>query len=234
MKIYKSSLHLAATFLLIVAPFLFLLFFSKIEQIAVSSLFQDVFASILRLLIAFIIAAILAWVLAVLFYKGPLSHVALPIFDILQSFPEFAILPLAVYYLGRTNFTVIFFLVLTVIWPILFSVLSSLKLVKHDWEEAAEIYQLSGFNYFKKYILPLSIPGLITGSIIGVGEGWGAIVATEIIVNIKGGLGNFFQSHTQSPMITFFGILAVLIIVFSINKLIWAPLLDRSHQLMEE
>ena len=234
MKIYKSRLHLAVTFLIIVAPFLFLLFFARIEKLAISTLFSDVFTSIIRLFIAYLIALYLAWLLAIFFHKGWSSHIALPIFDILQSFPTFAILPFAIYFWGQSNFTVIFFLVLTIVWPILFSVLSSLKLVRRDWEEAIEIYHLSGINYFTKYIWPMCIPGLVTGSIIGLGEGWGAIVATEIIVKLPGGLGEFFQIHSQNATITVFGILALLIIVFSINKLIWTPLLDASHRLMEE
>ncbi len=234
MKIYHSRAHLIVTFLIMVAPFLFLLFFAQTEELAISSLLHDVFVSIGRLVIAYLIAVSLAWLFAMFFHKGLLSHVMLPIFDILQSFPEFAILPFAVHYWGETNFTVIFFLVLTVIWPILFSTLSSLKLAHHDWEEAIQIYNVSGWNYFHKYVWPLSIPGLVTGSIIGLGEGWGALVATEIIVHLPGGLGQFFQTHSQNTAITFLGILALLIIVFSINKLIWTPLLDASHKLMEE
>lgn len=234
MKIYRSRVHLAVTFGLVVAPFLFLLFFAQVEQIAIRDLFRDVFVSILRLSVAYFFAAVLAWVLAVGFHRGPLSHVALPVFDILQSFPEFAILPFAIVYWGSSDFTVIFFLVLTVIWPILFSVLSSLKLVRHDIEEAAEIYHLTGFDYIKKYVWPLSVPGLVTGSIIGLGEGWGALVATEIIVRIPGGLGNFFERHSQNAIVTILGILSLLIIVFSLNKLVWTPLLDASHRLMEE
>lgn len=234
MKIYRSGLHLAVTFMLIVAPFLFLLFFAQIERLAISTLFHDVFVSVIRLFIAFLIAAFLAWVLAIMFYKGHRSHAVLPIFDILNSFPSFAILPLAIQYWGQTNLTVIFFLVLTIIWPILFSVVSSLKLARHDWEEATEIYHLSGWAYFKNFIWPLSIPGLVTGSIIGLGEGWGALVATEIIVSLPGGLGKFFQGHAENTRVTIFGILALLIIVFSVNKLIWTPLLDASHRQMEE
>jgi NitT/TauT family transport system permease protein len=233
-KIYKSGAHLAATFLIILAPFLFLLFFARVEKIPVSDLFSDVFLSVLRLTLAYSIALFLAWGLAVSFHAGRRSHFVLPIFDILQSFPTFAILPLAVFYWGQTDTTVIFFLVLTIIWPILFSILGSLKLVRHDVEEAVEIYNLSGINYYKKYIWPLSVPGLVTGSLIGLGEGWGAIVATEIIVNVRGGLGPFFQNHSHNTTATVFGILALLIIVFSINKLIWTPLLDESHRLLEE
>lgn len=234
MKIYRSRVHLAVTFLLVLAPFLFLLLFAQVENIGTADLFEDVFVSILRLAVAYFFAATLAWILAICFHRGPLSHVVLPVFDILQSFPEFAILPFALTFWGTSDYTVIFFLVLTIIWPILFSILASLKLVRHDIEEAAQIYNLSGKDYLEKYVWPLSVPGLVTGSIIGLGEGWGALVATEIIVGLPGGLGDFFQRHSQNATITVLGILSLLIIVFSINKLVWIPLLDASHKMMEE
>lgn len=233
-KIYQSRLHLAVTLFFIVIPFLFLLIFARFTHIAASKLFSDVFVSFARLIASYLIAAILAWVSAVAFYHGRRAAIALPIYDVLQSFPTFAALPLATYYWGATNFTIIFFLALAIIWPIFFSVISSLKLVKHDWEEAADIMGLTGFNYFRYFLWPVSVPGLIMGSIIGLGEAWEAIVATEIIVGIKTGLGGFFQFFSRDPYITTFGILGFLILIFSINKLIWIPLLERSHLMMEE
>lgn len=235
MKIYKSRLHLAVTLFFIVIPFLFLLVFARFTHIAASKLFSDVFISFTRLSISYFIAAVLAWVSAVLFYHGKRAAIALPIYDVLQSFPTFAALPLATYYWGPTNFTIIFFLVITIIWPIFFSVIGSLKLIKRDWQEASAIMGLTGFNYFRYFLWPVSVPGLIMGSIIGLGEGWEAIVATEIIVGVKtGGLGGFFQFFSRDPYITTFGILGFLILIFSINKLIWIPLLERSHRMMEE
>lgn len=233
-KIYKTKWHLIATLIIIAVPFIFLLLFSQFFHINTVILFKDIGISFFRLFVAYIIAVIIAWLCAVLFYKGKRATIALPLFDVLQSFPTFAALPLAVFFWGATNFTVIFFLVVTIVWPIFFSVISSLKLVKRDWEEAAEIYRLRGLTYVKKFLLPISIPGLITGTIVGLGEGWEALVATEIIINIKSGLGNFFQSVSTHPTVTVFGILGLLLLIFSINKLIWLPLLNRSHKLMEE
>jgi ABC-type nitrate/sulfonate/bicarbonate transport system permease component len=233
-KIYKTKWHLIATLIIVAIPFLFLLLFSQFFNIDIIILFKDIGVSLFRLFIAYLVAVILAWTCATSFYKGKRAIIALPIFDVLQSFPTFAALPLAVFFWGATNFTVIFFLVITIIWPIFFSVISSLKLVKRDWEEAAEIYRLHGLTYIKKFLLPISIPGLITGTIVGLGEGWEALVATEIIVNIKSGLGKFFQSVSSNPTVTIFGIFGLLLLIFSINKLIWLPLLNRSHKLMEE
>lgn len=233
-KIYHNWLHLLATFMIIIVPFIFLFIFAKISNFNAGVMYEDIGISFIRLLVAYVIAVIIAWALAVSFFRGKRAIIALPIFDVLQSFPTFAALPAAVFVWGATNFTVIFFLVITVIWPVLFSVISALKLIRQDWEDAARIYNLKGADYIKKIILPVSIPGLITGSIIGLGEGWEALIATEIIVGIKSGLGPFFQAFSTNVTITALGILGFLIIIFSINKLVWLPLLDWSHKKMEE
>ena len=231
---YKNRLHLLITLVFVIMPFLFILIFSKLAHLTSGQLFKDLSVSFLRILIAYIIAAILAWLLAAAFYKGKRAIVALPVFDVLQSFPTFAILPLATYFWGASNFTIIFFLILTIIWPILFSIISSLKLIKKDWEEAVEISRIKGFSYIKLFVWPASIPGLITGSIVGLGEGWEALVATEIIVDIQSGLGSFFQSVSTNLSLTAFGIFGLLLIIFVINKLLWLPLLEKSHRKMEE
>lgn len=233
-SIYRSRRHVAVTLALAALPFVFFVIFSRITDIALDRLLGDLGISVVRLAAAYLISAVCAWGLAVLFYKGKRSLIALPIFDVLQSFPTFAIVPLAALYLGRTNGTVIFFLVITVIWPIVFSIISSLKLIKHDWEEVAEIAGLTGFDYVRYFLWPVSVPGLITGSIIGLGEGWEALVATEIIMNIRGGLGSFFGAHVESVEITAFGVAGLLLFIFAMNKIIWLPLLESSHRRMEE
>ncbi len=114
--IYHSRTHLLVTAMFVALPFVFLLLFSRIAHIGTIDLFTDVLVSTARLVVAYIIAAALAWIAAVSFYRGKRSQVALPLFDVLQSFPTFALLPLATLFFGPTNTTVIFFLVLTIIW----------------------------------------------------------------------------------------------------------------------
>lgn len=232
--IYKSWGHVLVTMVFVVAPFVFILFFSRFANVAVGGLLFNTGISLSRMIIAYFVSAVLGWVAAAAFYRGRRANVALPIFDVLQSIPTFAALPLAVFYWGATNFTVIFFLVLAIIWPVFFSVISSLKLIKHDWEEAVEVSGLNGWDYVSGFLWPVSLPALITGSIIGLGDGWEALIATEIITEIKTGLGGFFQSFSTNPEITFFGILGFLVLIFCINKLIWLPLLNWSHKLLEE
>src|SRR3989338_9201417 len=93
-EIYRSGWHLVATLSVVVLPFLFFLFFTRYAHIASDRLFKTLGVSSVRLLAAYSIAAVLAWVLAVSFYKGRRAVFALPLFDVLQSFPTFAALPM--------------------------------------------------------------------------------------------------------------------------------------------
>ncbi len=232
--IYKSASHLWGTIFVLAVPFVFLLVFTSTAHIDQAPFFENVLISIIRMAIAYVISVVLGWVLAVSFYRGKRSDYVLPIFDVMQSLPTSAALPIAALYWGRTNTTVIFFLVVAMIWPILFSLVSSLKMMKHEWEESVEVGGLKGFAYLRYFLFPASIPAVVTGSIIGLGEGWEALVATEIIVGVQSGLGNFFQVFAGNSTITLLGILGLLLVIFSINRALWLPLLERSHRMVEE
>jgi len=232
--IYQSRLHLLITFLFIIVPILFLLLFAQFTSVTLGDLTVDFTTSIIRLCVAYFIAVVLAWALALAFSTGKRSHIALPAFDLMQSFPTFALVPLAVLTLGATNDTIIFFLVITIIWPILFSTINALKLIKKEYWEVADVYQLKGYKRLRYFLFPASVPGVVTGSIIGLGEGWEALVATEIIMNTNFGLGNFFQTHSEQGFITALGIMSLMLIIFSINRLIWTPVMLRVYHRMEE
>lgn len=233
-KIYKSPWQIGAVVLTLAVPLVFMLLFSHIAKIATSKLFLDLFVSTWRLALAYLISVILAWIWAISFFRGRRAEIALPFFDVLQSFPTFAALPLAVLFLGSGSKTVVTFLVFTIIWPIFFSMISSLKLIRQDWEEAMKISGMRGLDYLRHFLLPVSVPGLVTGSIIGLGEGWEALVATEIITRTDNGLGSFFRAFSANATVTAVGILGLMLFIFSINKLIWFPLLGWSYRKMEE
>jgi NitT/TauT family transport system permease protein len=233
LHIYRSKRHVWWTLAALVVPFaLMALLWS--QKIAALPLLSDVGISLVRLTLAYLAAAAIGWLLAVSFYRGRRAIVALPFFDVMQSFPTFAALPLATWAWGKSNFTVIFFLVITIVWPIFFTVISSLKLAHEDRKEATEIYNLRGWDYLKWYLWPLTLPSLVTGSIIGLGEGWEALVATEMIVEVQKGLGPAFQGLSGKPGETAFAILGLLVLIFGINKILWLPLLEWSHRHMDD
>ena len=66
-----------------------------------------------------------------------------------------------------------------------------------------------------------------------VGEGFEALIATELLIKIQSGLGPFFDKFSDNTSMTLFGVLVFLSVIFTINKFIWLPLLHRSHKLLE-
>lgn len=234
-KIYKKRWHLSITFLVIVLPFLFIFIFSRLTGVQAQEVFVDLGASTLRVFVAYIFSVIIAFLSVLFLAQGRLGDFFLPVFDVLQSFPSFALLPLFTLWFGVGSIAAIFFLTITIIWPILFSTLSSIRTTRQDLEEAAFIFGARGFPKFFSYTVPISLPGLITGSIVGLGEGWEAIVGAEII-GITPGIGGFLNAASVKgdiPVLAF-GVMALLIFLFSLNKLVWLPLLRRSHEYSHE
>ncbi len=233
-RIYRNKAHLLITLGLVILPFVFVAFLLPLDLAKKSLFITELLWSSFRLLIAYIIASVLSLVLALLFSRGRLGNIFLPLFDVMQSFPTFAMLPLVVYWFGASNITVIIFLIVTIIWPMLFAIISSQKIIKEDWEEAATIYGATGWRRLVYFALPISYPGFVTGSIVGLGEGWEAVVGAEIIIGLRGGLGAFFNSNATDGHKVIFGVLALLLFIFILNKLLWLPLLYRSHKLLTE
>jgi NitT/TauT family transport system permease protein len=235
LKIYKRRVHILWTFLIVLLPFVFVLFVGSLTTQEKLSFIGDLFSSTVRLVIAYAVSVVLATILGITLSRGRLGTVTLPLFDVLQSFPTFAMLPLAVHLFGPSETTVIIFLIITVIWPMLFAIISSQKLIKSGWEEAAQVYGATGWKRIVYFALPIAAPGIVTGSIVGLGEGWEAVVGAEIIVGLRDhGLGGFFNGSSESGHLVFFGVMALLLFIFALNHMIWLPLLEKSHKMLTE
>jgi hypothetical protein len=76
---------------------------------------------------------------------------------------------------------------------------------------------------------PLSLPAILTGSIVGIAIGWEAVIGAEIIVHASG-FGSFIKDSATSgidrPAVA--GMFVILVLVFTLNRLVWAPLLAES------
>lgn len=230
----RSRKHLLIAFGVLILPLVSLFVFSLVNDIQFTSAVMDLLISTARLFAAFIIATISAWLLVVILIRGKTESSVLAIFDVLQSMPTFIILPMAIHFFGQSEVTIIFFLAITIIWPIIFSIVSALKQVDKSWREAVTISRLRGFNYVRYFLLPVTTPGIVTGAIIGLGDGWEALIATELLLHTKTGLGPFFTSFSDNTVMTLFGVLIFLSVIFALNKFIWLPLLEKSHRLIEQ
>ena len=192
---------------------------------------QDFFGgfgqSLFRVSISYFISLFLAVTLTLTITSSPkMENVLVPIFDVLQSFPSFALFPMLVVWFGKSTFVTILILTVTMIWPILFSLLSAQKQIRTDLLEAASIFGATGWKQLYYVQFPLLSPAIVTGSIVAWGEAWETIIAAEIIIGI-GGVGTYLATAAASNSeIMAVGITLLLVLLFILNKYIWLPLLN--------
>ena len=225
---YQRTLGLMAGVVIIA---LLLATFGFFGTVAWGALTQAVAYTTYRIAIAYAIAFALGVSIALLVGWSPISEFFFPIFDVLQNLPSFALLPFFIYFLGYTNQMIILFAVSSIIWPILFAVLTAIKSAHADLNDAATIFGARGFRRIPYYLAPLSLPAILTGSIVGIAIGWEAVIGAEIIANMMG-FGAFIKDTdmTGVSQTAIAGILVILVIVFIINRLVWAPLLSESSR----
>lgn len=195
------------------------------------TLIQAVLRTTYRLALAYGIALLLGVSIALLVGWSPFADFLFPFFDILQNIPSFALIPLFIYFLGYSDRMIILFAVSSIIWPILFAVLTAIKSAHADLNDAATIFGARGFRRVPYYLAPLSYPAILTGSIVGIAIGWESVIGAEIIASVAG-FGAFIKTAGTEGVsqVALAGILAILIIVFVLNRLIWAPLLNESSK----
>jgi putative hydroxymethylpyrimidine transport system permease protein len=155
----------------------------------------------------------------------------MPILDVLQNVPSFALIPVFALLFGFTDLMAVLFIATSVVWPILFSVLSAIRNQRTDLAEAATILGARGLKRILHFTLPLAFPAIITGSIVGISIGWEAVIGLEII-GLSSGIGLVLNQASQSGDRALFiaGIGCLLFLVFVLNRLIWVPLQKKTKQ----
>ncbi len=193
------------------------------------ALLDAVLRTTYRLAAAYGIALVLGVGIALIVGWSPFADFFFPFFDVLQNLPSFALIPLFIYWFGLTDEMIILFAVSSIIWPVLFAVLTAIKNAHKDLNDAATIFGAAGFRRIIYFLAPLSYPAMLTGSIVGIAIGWEAVIGAEIIANIAG-FGEFIRTADVSGISqsAIAGMLAILVIVFAVNRLVWAPLLNDS------
>lgn len=234
--IYRRRLQLFLTLFLSAFAVAILLVFIRLVKIEIGTLVVDLLASTYRVVVAYLISLAISILIALVVTKNrTLEDILLPILDVLQSFPSFAILPIAILWFGANDLTAIFFLIITILWPVLFNIVAGIKNIRGDVGEAAFVFGARGIKRIRYFILPAVLPAIVTGSIIGWGEAWEAIVGAEIL-GISRGVGAFLSDASKAGQVQVLvvGIIALLFFIFFLNKLIWLPLLRRSTQFSTE
>lgn len=231
---YHTFRHLATATALIAIPALLLFAAGYFVDAPWATIWSAIGISLFRLVISYVVSLVIGAALALAVGASPFGERALPLFDVLQNIPSFALIPIFILAFGYGSWMIILFAATSIIWPIMFYAASAILGARQELSDAAQVFGATGWKKISYYLLPLSFPALVTGSIVGVSIGWEAVIGAEIIVNARG-IGSFLNTagNLDNDRLLAVGILCLLLVVFVISRVIWVPLLKSARRYSE-
>jgi len=160
---------------------------------------------------------------------------AQPIAQFLAAFPANVLFPAVVVVIVslrlNPNIWLSPLMILGTQWYILFNVVAGASAFPTDLREAASLFRLHSWQWWRKAILPGIFPYYVTGALTASGGSWNASIVAEIAswgdTRLEAaGLGAFIAKATDAgdyPRVVL-GITVMSIFVVSINRLLWRPL----------
>ncbi len=159
----------------------------------------------IRMFIALAASMVFSCVFAAMTVKYKVAEkILVPLLDILQSIPILGFLSITVTMfialfpgsLLGVECAAIFAIFTSQAWNMAFSAYQGFRTVPAELIEAAEVFQLSGWQRFWRLELPFAMPGLLWNMMMSMSGGWFFVVASEAISvsnqNIKlPGIGSY-------------------------------------------
>ena len=196
--------------------------------------------SFVRVAIAYLLSLAVALPLAVLLYRRPrTARVGLPVVEVVASVPATALFPILVFALVPfvgSELTSVLMLVTGMVWYLFFNILSGLRSIPPDLNEAALSFGLDRKQYYRRLVFPAIFPAFITGSITAFGGGWNALIVAEFLASGTQsfqvlGVGELLNVGNKLPNgapLLLASLLTLVIVVVALNELLWKPLYRRA------
>jgi NitT/TauT family transport system permease protein len=116
-------------------------------------------------------------------------------------------------------------------WYILFNVIAGASAIPTDMKEAAGIFGIRGWQWWRQVTLPAIFPYYVTGALTATGGSWNASIVAEAVSwgnqHLEAaGLGSFIAKATTAgdyPRVAL-GIAVMSVFVIAVNRLLWRPM----------
>jgi taurine transport system permease protein len=143
--------------------------------------------SVMRLTAGALVGTALGIPLGVLIGMSRRAHAALwPLLLFFQAIGDIAWLPILVIWFGYGLTTMTFVIVYTVLFPVVLNTVLGVRSIPSDLHRAALSLGASRPRIVWEVVLPGALPNMVTGLRNGLGYGWRALIAAEIIVGTSG------------------------------------------------
>ena len=182
--------------------------------------------SLIRLLTGAAIGVVLGIPLGLLIGSSRWAHrVFWPVLLFFQAIGDIAWLPILLIWFGFGLTTMTFVIVYTVLFPIVLNTVLGVESVHRDLARAAQSLGASRMRVLWEVTLPGALPNIITGLRNGLGYGWRALIAVEIIVGTSGiGFMMFDARRAGSTVEIILGMIVLGILWYIVDGWILAPI----------
>jgi taurine transport system permease protein len=107
----------------------------------------------------------------------------------LQGISGIAWLPLAILWFGFSKTTTLTIVIYTLIVPIIFNTMTGVRAIPENYTLAMQSLGAGRLRIVRDVYLPGALPSIVVGMRLGMGYGWRALIASEMLVR-QGGLGD--------------------------------------------
>jgi NitT/TauT family transport system permease protein len=158
-----------------------------------------------------------------------------PVAQFLAAFPANVLFPIAVGVIVALRLSPDIWLsplmILGTQWYILFNVIAGASVLPNDLKEAASIFHVRRWQWWRDVALPGIFPYYVTGALTASGGSWNASIVAEVVnwnhTKVEAaGLGSYIADATTNgdyPRVAL-GIAVMSIFVILLNRTLWRPL----------
>ena len=158
-----------------------------------------------------------------------------PVAQFLAAFPANVLFPVVVVAIvtlhGDPNIWLSPLMILGTQWYILFNVIAGAAALPNDLREAAAIFKIRSWQWWRTVALPGIFPYYVTGALTASGGSWNASIVAEVATwrhtrLEAAGLGAFIANATADgnyPRVAL-GIAVMSVFVIALNRSLWRPL----------
>jgi ABC-type nitrate/sulfonate/bicarbonate transport system permease component len=158
------------------------------ELIQTGELFRHLRDSLKRELVAFVFAISAIPLGIAMGWSRVVNEQLDMLVEVLRPIPPLAWIPLSILWFGIGDTQNQFIIFLGMFFPILLNTIAGVKNIEPNLVHAAQCLGASEFKILWRVVLRASLPSIVTGIRVGLGVGWMALVAAEL-VGANSGLG---------------------------------------------
>lgn len=200
-------------------------FLSGVNLLVNGDLLKNTLDSTFRLFIGFFVATLVAIPLGVL--MGLNRYVARffdPLINLTQAIPGLAWIPLALVWFGAGFKSMTFIIFMAVFFPVIFNTLGGVRGTNQTFVWAVLTLGGDKWNVLKEVVFPGALPSIVIGIRLGMGYGWRAVIAAEMIAAASGlGYMIFDARNWLDTPVVIVGMVVMGLIWLTLDRIVLKP-----------